>query len=196
MSEIKSTDQFFAEIFERRLETLREIHCPQEIIDQFSSQKEEVIETAKKIFPNRNHDSWYWHNMSAFLPVIPFTEEIVRDFWYFIYNYVPRSFIGLIKNLLETPQKPYFIYRVEDDAWCNFELKDKEKFSAKLGNRGLTMAEVLAFNSHYYKDCGDTKEKSLQNKYKVYQENGALLEHFENLQNINEDKLIIEKKKR
>lgn len=33
------------------------------------------------------------------------------------------------------------------------------------------------------------KEKSLQNKYKVYQENGALLEHFDNLQNVNEDKL-------
>lgn len=29
------------------------------------------------------------------------------------------------------------------------------------------------------------KEKSIQNKYKVYKENGALLEHFENIQNSN-----------
>lgn len=145
-------EEFLIKTFDHRMETLKEIGCPKEIIEKLSAQKATVIETSRKIFQSSNLPYYKELGTMLFMPVIPFIEEMTRQLTLSRWDLTCIRFIRRVKNLIATPEEPYFIYEVQEGSWNNFELKEKESHYKKLGYRGLTMAEVVAFNVHYFRD--------------------------------------------
>jgi len=147
----------FAELFLKQLETLKSRGVPAAIIEVLSGQKDQVISIATSMDIAEKH--------LPFVPVIP-------KAYLGIYGLMPLVRHGdkvggythldpnLIKDVVETPKNPYYIFDVEDGKdLLGKSPKDAEKMIKGDNRSPLTDAEGIALCVHkpvlseHYMDC-------------------------------------------
>lgn len=143
---INDRDTHFANLFDNQIAKLTTFNCPKDAVAKLSSKRDEVFQ---------NWHGSHWSNCIAFLPVIP-----SKDLNFLGFRNNGQGSLENVKNVVDTPDEPYYIYDIDDQSWtCGFEIKGVMKSNRKRGQRGLTFAEVVSFNLHYWLDSKNEDEK-------------------------------------
>ncbi|MDA2936357.1 DUF5701 family protein [Patescibacteria group bacterium AH-259-L05] len=152
-----------ADLFKAQLQTLKDRGCPEAIVSMFENQKSDVL--AKAI------EMTFGEENTPFLPVIPRTYASIYYQMPMVKNGSKTGYTYLdpaeITDVVETPNKPYYIFDVEDgEAMRRTSPKDAEKRIKKQNRRCLTEVEVIALGVHtdvlsrHYVDAAGSRYES------------------------------------
>jgi len=132
-------------LFDSQIQTLKDRGCPEQIVELLTRQKSTVLAKASEMTFEDGH--------IPFIPVIPFTYRSPYDLMAQVrndnqqgYNYLNPT---AITDKVGSPDKPYYIYDVEDGKALLGEIPENaEKILKKQSRSPLTAAEVIALATH------------------------------------------------
>ena len=132
-------------LFYSQIQTLEDRGCPEQIVELLTVQKNLVLSKASEMAFENGH--------IPFIPVIPRIYRSPYDLMAMVRNGDKQGYTYLnptaITDEVETPNKPYYIYDVEDGkALLRKSPEDAEKILKKQSRSPLTAAEVMALCTH------------------------------------------------
>jgi hypothetical protein len=141
----KAKREDLEKLFDSQIQTLKDRGCPEQIVELLAEQKSSVLLKASEMTFEDGH--------IPFIPVIPRTYRSPYDLMAMVRNGDKQGYTYLnptaITDEVETPDKPYYIYDVEDGkALLGKSPEDAEKILKKQSRSPLTAAEVMALTTH------------------------------------------------
>lgn len=132
-------------LFDSQIETLKDRGVPEQIIEALQNQKGAVVKKASEIVIGDGN--------IPFLPVIPRSFRSHYDLIAMVRNGSKVGYTYLtttkISDVVDAPQKPYYIYDVEDGEFTRGRSpEDAEKIIKRQKRSLLTVAEVTALATH------------------------------------------------
>jgi hypothetical protein len=132
-------------LFDSQIQTLKDRGCPEEIIELLTERRGSVLSRASKMTFEDGH--------IPIIPVIPRTYRSPYDLMAMVRNGNKQGYTYLnptaITDKVETPDKPYYIFDVEDGkALLGKSPKEAEEILKKQSRSPLTVAEVMALTTH------------------------------------------------
>ena len=135
----------FERLFDAQIATLKDRNVPDQIVELFVSQKGDVLRKAgEMVIADGN---------IPFLPVIPRSYRSSYDLMAMVKNGTKVGYTYLypdeISDTVETPNKPYYVYDVENgQATRGKSPRDAEEILKRQLRSPLTAAEVMALCTH------------------------------------------------
>jgi len=141
----KAKREDLEKLFESQIQTLKDRGCPEQIVELLTEQKSAVLSKASEMTFEDGH--------IPFIPVIPRTYRSPYDLMAMVRNGDKQGYTYLnptaIIDEVETPDRPYYIYDVEDGkALLGKSPENAEKILKKQSRSPLTAAEVMALTAH------------------------------------------------
>ncbi|MAG12616.1 hypothetical protein CL630_02265, partial [bacterium] len=145
------------ELFNGQIATLRERGTPEQIVALFTNQRDSVVARMLKIwakkYPTETLDSLASKGIYLGIPVIPRTHRTTYGLASMVERKMKKhnDYIDPAEftDMVETPDKPYYIFDVEDGRSTRDKSPDDiRKVFKKQKRFGLTIAETMAFTIH------------------------------------------------
>jgi len=156
--ETKQTEgEDLGKLFDTQIETLQQRGCLEPVVDGLERQRSKVVSKMLGIwqtkYPEETLESLASEGIYLGLPVIPQIYRSIYDQMTMVRNGKKGGCTYLepveITDVVDTPQKPYYIFDVEDgEAMRDKVLQDAEKAIKKQGRRGLVVVEMIALGIH------------------------------------------------
>jgi len=134
----------FKKLFDSQIITLKNKGVPTRIVNMLERQRDAVIKKASEMTFKAGHIS--------FLPVISRTDLTIKTQMKMIVTGGRKGYAGLthlITDVIKTPDKPYYIYDVEDGkATLGKSSRDAMKLIKNVGRHALTVVEIISLSLH------------------------------------------------
>ncbi len=145
-------------LFDDQIATLKDRGVPEHIVNILAGQKDVVLARARKITIGHGPFDGIQRKHIPFLPVIPrssrnpyYLMDMVRNGDKAGCTYLKPTEIREIRDVVDAPQEPYYIYDVEDGKSTRGKSpQDAKKILKKQSRSPRTAAEVMALATHTY----------------------------------------------
>ena len=163
LSPFNRASNALSDLFDRQIEILRDRGCPNQVLARLISQKSQVLAKASTIV--------FKDNRIPFLPIIPFSSLSLSTQMSMVKNGNKAGFTNLkaneIKDIVSTPNQPYYIFDVEDGTdMLGRSVRKATELIKNLDRSPLTAAEVISLSiqtdalSKRYVDAGGSRSES------------------------------------
>ena len=171
---IEEHKNILAKLFDDWMETFRVVNCSKVIIEMFLEQKEEAVKKMSEIwtemYAGETLKSLADRGIYLGIPVVPRPYMTIYGLMLMVRNGENVGYTYLdpnkLSDVVETPDKPYFMFNVEDGRDMlgkspkkSEELIKKKERSCLVDNEGIALCIHADVLSHHNVDCTGSRCK-------------------------------------